>query len=137
MQLGGMQTRKRLIVAAAAVALTLAFDAPLDAQGRGRGRPAPAELDKSDREPPRWSLPGRLLPQKYEEPAFARGFEAGRERGRADASKGERYDPAASREYRDGDSGYSSSYGSRDAYKSNYRAGFRQGYEEGYRKMNR
>lgn len=124
-----MEKRKSLVVAAAAsVALTLSvFEAPLDAQGRGR----------SDREASRWSLPGRVIPQKYEEPAFARGFEAGRERGRADAAKGERYDPVASREYRDGDPGYAASYGSRDAYKSNYRAGFRQGYDEGYRKMNR
>lgn len=124
-----MEKRKSLLVATAvSVALTvLAIEAPLDAQGRGR----------SDREAPRWNLPGRAIPQKYEEPAFARGFEAGRERGRADAAKGERYDPVASREYRDGDPGYSASYGSRDAYKSNYRAGFRQGYDEGYRKMNR
>jgi hypothetical protein len=133
-----MQKRTRLIVAAAAsVSLMAAFHTPLDAQGRGRGRPAPAQLEKSDREPPRWNLPGRGIPQRFEEPAFARGFEAGRERGRGDASKGERYDPVASREYRDGDQGYAASYGSRDAYKSNYRAGYRQGYEEGYRKMNR
>jgi len=120
-----MQKKNRLVFAAAAVALmAFAFDAPLDAQGRGR----------ANRDAPRSNLPGRALPQKYEEPAFARGLETGRERGRADASKGERYDPVASREYRDGDPGYSASYGSRDAYKSNYRAGFRQGYEEGYRK---
>jgi hypothetical protein len=120
-----MPKRKRLLVAVAGVALTaFTFHAPLDAQGRGRG----------NRDAPRWSLPGRTLPQKYEEPAFARGFEAGRERGLADARDGARYDPVGSREYRDGDRGYAASYGSRDAYKSNYRAGFRQGYEEGYRK---
>jgi hypothetical protein len=77
--------------------------------------------------------PGRTIPQKFEEPAFARGYEAGKTRGQGDSKKGDRYDPVASREYRDGDSGYAASYGSRDAYKSNYRAGFRQGYEEGYR----
>ena len=131
-----MQKRKRLIVAAAGVALAaLVVAAPLDAQGRGRG--AEKKAQATDRETPRRNMPGRVIPQKYEEPAFARGFEAGRERGRADAGRGERYDPVASREYRDGDPGYSASYGSRDAYKSNYRAGFRQGYEEGYRKMNR
>ena len=120
--------KRRLVAALAGVALTaFTFDASLDAQGRGRG----------NRDPLRWNVPGRALPQKFEEPAFARGFEAGRERGRADAAKGERYDPVASREYRDGDPGYAASYGSRDAYKSNYRAGFRQGYEEGYRKLNR
>jgi len=122
-----MHKRKRLFVAAAAgVALTASvFHAPLDAQGRGR----------ANRDTPRWSLPGRVIPQKYEEPAFARGYAAGRERGVADARRGERYDPVASREYRDGDRGYAASYGSRDAYKSNYRAGYRQGYEDGYRKQ--
>jgi|SRR5687767_727951 len=130
-----MQNWKRFVIAAAASALTCAVQAPLSAQGRGRG--AESKAQASDREAPRWSVPGRVIPQKYEEPAFARGLEAGRERGRADAAKGERYDPVASREYRDGDPGYSASYGSRDAYKSNYRAGFRQGYDEGYRKMNR
>lgn len=130
-----MQDWKRAVaVAAAGAVLTaFAFEAPLEAQGRGKS----AQRKVEEREPPRWNLPGRVIPQKYEEPAFARGLEAGRERGRADASKGERYDPVASREYRDGDPGYSTSYGSRDAYKSNYRAGFRQGYEEGYRKMKR
>jgi hypothetical protein len=118
-----MQHRKRLIVAVAAgIALTASvLHAPLEAQGR----------TKVDREPPRSSLSGRV--KKFEEPAFARGYEAGKARGIADAKAGERYDPVASREYRDGDRGYTTAYGSRDAYKSNYRAGFRQGYEDGYR----
>jgi hypothetical protein len=117
---------KQLIAAALGVALTtFAVQSPIEAQGRGRGR---GNADAS-----RVGLPGRGMPQKYEEPAFARGHAAGRERGLADAKKGDRYDPVASREYRDGDLGYTASYGSRDAYKSNYRAGFRQGYEEGYR----
>jgi len=141
-----MQNWKRLLTAAAATAAltTCAVQVPLSAQGRGRGADKADKAEKkenkaqaTDRETPRWSLPGRGIPQKYEEPAFARGLEAGRERGQADAAKGERYDPVASREYRDGDPGYVASYGSRDAYKSNYRAGFRQGYEEGYRKANR
>ena len=118
---------KSFIAAVVGIALTAAtFTAPLDAQGRGRGR--------GGTESSRSALPGRVMPEKYEEPAFARGYAAGKERGLADAKKGDRYDPVASREYRDGDLGYTASYGSRDAYKSNYRAGFRQGYEEGYRK---
>ncbi len=118
---------KTFITAVVGVALTTAtFTAPLGAQARGRGR---GNTESSPR-----SGPGRVMPQKYEEPAFARGYAAGKERGLADAKKGDRYDPVASREYRDGDLGYAASYGSRDAYKSNYRAGFRQGYEEGYRK---
>ncbi len=135
-----MQNWKRLLTAVAATAAltTSAVQVPLSAQGRGRGaQKKENKAQATDRETPRLSMPGRAIPQKYEEPAFARGLEAGRERGQADAAKGERYDPVASREYRDGDPGYAASYGSRDAYKSNYRAGFRQGYEEGYRKMNR
>ena len=132
-----MQNWKRLLTAAAAAAAltTCAVQVPLSAQGRGRGaQKKEARAEAGDRDSPRWNVAGRVIPQKYEEPAFARGFEAGRERGQADAARGERYDPVASREYRDGDPGYAASYGSRDAYKSNYRAGFRQGYEEGYRK---
>ena len=96
-----MQNWKRLLTAAAATAAltTCAVQVPLSAQGRGRG--AQKKEDKAqatDRETPRWSMPGRVIPQKYEEPAFARGFEAGRERGQADAAKGERYDPVASRD---------------------------------------
>jgi hypothetical protein len=116
----------RIISAVVGAMLIVSSAEPLLAQGRGRGR--------GNEESPRISLPGRLIPQKYEEPAFARGYAAGKQRGEADARKGDRYAPVASREYRDGDLGYSESYGSRDAYKSNYRAGFRQGYEEGYRK---
>ena len=117
----------RTITAVVGATLILSSAAPLSAQGRGRGR-------GGDAESPRSSLPGRVIPQKYEEPAFARGYAAGKEQGVADAKKGDRYDPVASKEYRDGDLGYAASYGSRDAYRSNYRAGFRQGYEEGYRK---
>ena len=116
----------RIITTVLGAVLLISSTAPLSAQGRGRGRDAA--------ESPRWSLPGRVIPQKYEEPAFARGYAAGKIQGAADAKKSDRYDPVASKEYRDGDPGYAASYGSRDAYKSNYRAGFRQGYEEGYRK---
>jgi hypothetical protein len=120
-----MQDWKRLVLTTAAgAALTASLHGgPLEAQGRGR----------SDRENSPRVFPGRSIPRGYEEPAFARGYNAGQERGRADARRGQRYDPVASREYRDGDRGYSAPYGSRDAYKSNYRAGFRQGYEDGYR----
>jgi hypothetical protein len=127
-----MNKRKRLVVAAAGLALMASvFHAPLEAQGRGRADPR--KVEEATRKTPRWSLPARAVPKKFEEPAFARGYEAGRTRGLADARDGARYDPVASREYRDGDRGYVASYGSRDAYKSNYRAGFRQGYEDGYR----
>lgn len=76
---------------------------------------------------------GRRPPGGYREPASARGYSDGYEHGLNDGRRGNRYDPVASRDYRDGDNGYFGSYGSRDAYRDNYRAGFRQGYEGGYR----
>ena len=68
---------------------------------------------------------------------YATGYERGFEKGVEDGRDGDRYDPVRHRNYRDGDEGYSDTYGSRDAYRNNYRAGFRQGYEEGYRQGSR
>ena len=73
----------------------------------------------------------------YQDPAFARGYSDGWEHGADDGRDHDRYDPVRHGVYRDGDDGYSGSYGSKDAYKNNYRTGFRQGYEEGYRSGNR
>ena len=98
----------------------------LDAQGRGRGADRSRALK---REAP----PQRQLPRSQQEPAFARGYDDGYQDGAADGRQGLRYDPADSRQYRDGDGGYVDAYGTRDAYRNNYRAGFRQGYEAGYR----
>ena len=98
-----------------------------DGQGRARGR------GRSQAPSARQGAPARELPPGYHEPVFERGYDAGYQRGLADGRRGDRYDPAESREYRDGDVGYTESYGSRDAYRTNYRAGFRQGYEDGYR----
>jgi hypothetical protein len=69
----------------------------------------------------------------HQEPAYARGFSDGYERGLRDGNDRDRYDPVGERDYRDADNGYFRDYGSRDAYRNNYRAGFRQGYEDGYR----
>jgi hypothetical protein len=75
--------------------------------------------------------PGRR--SGYQEPAFARGYSDGWEKGLDDGRDRDRYDAARHGDYKDGDNGYDRSYGSKDAYKNNYRAGFRQGYEDGYR----
>ena len=104
-----------------------------DAQGRGPGR---GRVETAG--PPQPG--GAMLPlgqRGGQEPAYARGYADGFERGQADARRGDRYDPANSREYRDADNGYSGTYGSRDAYRTNYRAGFRRGYDEGYRSASR
>jgi hypothetical protein len=75
--------------------------------------------------------PGRT--RGYQEPAFARGYSDGWEKGLDDGRDRDRYDPVRHGDYKDGDNGYDRSYGSKDAYRNNYRAGFRQGYEDGYR----
>ncbi|MGH9253398.1 MAG: hypothetical protein ACRD3C_02385 [Vicinamibacterales bacterium] len=108
------------------------------AQGRGRARTAAPE-GRGTGQPAaiRQGVFNRQMPRGYEEPAFARGYVDGYQRGLADGKARQRYDPAESRDYRNGDQGYSTAYGSRDAYRSNYRAGFRQGYEEGYRETTR
>lgn len=79
---------------------------------------------------------GRRAPG-YQEPAVARGYSDGYQRGLDDSRSRHNYDPVGERDYREADQGYYSGYGSKDAYKNNYRAGFRQGYEDGYRQANR
>lgn len=73
--------------------------------------------------------PGTL----QQEPASARGYSDGYNRGASDGREHGRYDPVREKDYRDGDNGYTAAYGTRDAYRNNYRLGFRQGYEDGYR----
>jgi hypothetical protein len=73
----------------------------------------------------------------YQEPAFARGYTDGWEKGLDDGRDRDRYDPVRHGDYRSADQGYQRSYGSKDAYKNNYRSGFRQGYEDGYRDSTR
>jgi hypothetical protein len=78
--------------------------------------------------------PGRT--RGYQDPAFARGYSDGWEKGRDDGRDRDRYDPVRHGDYKDADNGYDRSYGSKDAYRNNYRSGFRQGYEDGYRARN-
>lgn len=90
---------------------------------RGRGD------DNGWRRDGRWGGGGR----GYQEPAFARGYSDGWEKGVDDGRDRDRYDPARHGDYKSADNGYERDYGSKDAYKNNYRTGFRQGYEDGYR----
>jgi hypothetical protein len=70
----------------------------------------------------------------YQEPATARGYRDGYDKGQEDLRDGDRYDPVRHGDYKSADNGYEREYGSRDAYRNNYRVGFRQGYEDGYRR---
>jgi hypothetical protein len=144
-------TSSRLLVTLLLCALVAPqFSDPVFAQGRGRGQGAGGQgrgRGQAAAPPParglaqapaaRPNVQGKRMPRGYQEPAFARGYGDGHVRGLADGKGGQRYDPADSRDYRDGDQGYSNAYGSRDAYRNNYRAGYRQGYEEGYREATR
>jgi hypothetical protein len=94
----------------------------------------------NERRNSRWNDRGAYGGQRaggYSEPAYARGYAEGFDKGREDADDRDRYDPVRHREYRDGDRGYNNNYGSRDLYRQNYREGFREGYEDGYRGGNR
>ena len=71
------------------------------------------------------------------EPAYARGYADGFDKGRDDFKDRHRYDALRHGDYRDGDNGYDRDYGSKDAYKQYYREGFRSGYEDGYRGSDR
>jgi hypothetical protein len=73
----------------------------------------------------------------FQEPAYARGYADGFDKGRDDWSDRDRYDPVRHREYRSGDNGFSSNYGNRELYRRYYREGFREGYEDGYRGSDR
>jgi hypothetical protein len=110
-------------------------------QNRGRGQPAQGKdrgpLPSGRGQSAAQGIVNRLVPRAYQEPAFARGYRDGHQLGLADGRTRELYDPASNAEYRNGDEGYTPSYGSREAYKNNYRAGFRQGYEDGYRSVTR
>lgn len=59
---------------------------------------------------------------------FERGYRDGIKQGEKDASKRRTFDPRRHDDYRDGDEGYRSSYGSRRDYSNGYRRGFEEGY---------
>ena len=110
---------RRVSTALLATLIALTLAAPAAAQSRwGRDRD--------------WG-PGRAARSGYQDPAFARGYSEGYERGLDDGRDRDRYDAVRHRDYRDADDGYFRRYGPKRVYENNFRAGFRQGYEEGYR----
>lgn len=94
------------------------------------GYPAPPASSRA----PVYRAPtyGRAIP-RYGSVAAENGYRDGYEAGRRDAADRRRADPVRVREYREGDRGYNSRYGSRDDYKREYRSAFMQGYDAGYR----
>ena len=65
--------------------------------------------------------------------AQQQGYQAGLNTGASDAQRRQSYNPQRSHYYKDGDSGYSSSYGNRGQYKQVFRNAFLSGYDQGYR----
>ena len=120
------------VVLTTACLVAVPMSGALDAQGRGRGADRGNAVARG-RALGRQAPPQRQLPRSQQEPAFVRGYDDGYQDGAGDGRQGLRYDPADSRQYREGDGGYVDAYGTRDAYRNNYRAGFRQGHEAGYR----
>jgi hypothetical protein len=127
----GRQTRYLLAGTLTALLLTSAAAAAQEFRGAS---------DRRYRDDVRVSQQGRRDGRRgprvfrgYQDPAFARGYSDGWDRGADDGRDRDRYDPVRHGDYRDANDGYSRTYGSKDAYRINYRAGFRQGYDDGYR----
>jgi hypothetical protein len=60
------------------------------------------------------------------------GYRDGLRKGAEDARDRDGYNPQKNSEYKNGTSGYNSSYGSKGTYKQVYRDAFLRGYSEGY-----
>ena len=73
-----------------------------------------------------------VRPGGYADFAYDQGYRDGIRSGQKDLSEHARFEPADQPSYRDGDHGYSRSYGDIEAYKRNYREGFMRGYQDGY-----
>lgn len=133
-----MQTGLTILLALIVAFGSLAAPAVSDAGQRIRGRARASEenpgASQNSQENPGRRLSGSRL---YQDPASTAGYENGYEHGLHDGQDGQRYDPVRHRGYRDGQRGYTSSYGSKDSYKTNFRTGFRRGYEDGYREGSR
>ena len=95
--------------------------------------PGAASADDGHRGDRGWDDRARNRPRQQYGEAYRRGldrgYEEGLEHGEKDGRRGENFNFAHHREYRDADAGYRSHYGSRIEYSR----AFRRGYEEGYR----
>jgi len=70
---------------------------------------------------------------RFNNPAEARGYSDGFEKGNEDRRDRDRFDPTRHKDYRKADKGYEDRYGSKERYRDEYREGFRRGYEDGFR----
>ena len=63
---------------------------------------------------------------------YDRGMTDGRQAGREDRTRRNRWDLEGQRELEQADAGYTPNMGRREDYQAGYRAGFRVGYQEGF-----
>lgn len=130
----GLKILLALIVAFGSLAAPAMTDAGQRARGRARASEENPGVPRNPQENPGRRLSGSRI---YQDPASTAGYENGYDHGLLDGQDGQRYDPVRHRDYRDGQRGYTSSYGSKDSYRTNFRTGFRKGYEDGYREGSR
>ena len=120
--------RKRVrskVLAALVIGSTLGMPFASEAgQGRGRGRGFDQKQARGSQDDAgRRNSASRV----YQDPATAKGYGYGYERGLTDGREGQRYDPVRHRDYRDAERGYVSSDGSRDGYRTNRAIDYRNG----------
>ena len=65
-------------------------------------------------------------------PGYNEGYQRGRSAGADDARRSNRFEFTDESDYRRGDLGYRSQYGSRDRYRETFRYGYQEGYRYGY-----
>src|SRR5215203_258698 len=109
---------KRLFIAPVLGALGLATASPAFAQfGIPNSR-------RPSYGPSRYSEVGRI--------AYDNGFREGVEEGDKDGRSRDRFYYEDEGDWKDGDKGYSRSYGDKNLYRQTFRAGFADGYSQGY-----
>jgi hypothetical protein len=80
---------------------------------------------------------GQAVVQFGSQNAYREGYDRGVRAGDLDARRGERFRFDDESDYRRGDIGYQSQFGSRERYRDDFRRGFESGYRTGYSDNNR
>jgi hypothetical protein len=83
---------------------------------------------------------GRFGPpaaSSYNRFGYEEGYRRGEQTGQNDGRRGVAFNFTITGDYRSGDTGYRSQYGTRDRYRIDFRAGFEAGYRTGYGRFGR
>jgi hypothetical protein len=76
--------------------------------------------------------PSRYGQSTYGQTAYNNGYQRGQYLGEQDARRGRPFNYSADAEFRRGNHGYQSQYGSRDRYREDFQLGFENDYRAGY-----